>query len=263
MSTWRLAILSDIHGHKVALEAVLADIEAQGGADAYWVLGDLVAFGPEPVAVLERLATLPQTSFIYGNTDAYVVSGRRPGLTLEQAQSDPAALRRVWQEERSFSWTEGATAAAGWRPWLEELPLELRLTLPDGTRLLGVHASPGTAEGNGLHPGMSAAQMATITAGCEADIVCIGHTHAPFISPLPGGPTILNPGAVGLPWGDDPRPSYALLTAGAATHHLTLRRVDYDRAAAIAAVERVRHPAAPFIVRWLMSEMPPPWRSQA
>lgn len=263
MSRWRLAILSDIHGHLVALEAVLADIAAQGGVDAFWVLGDLAAFGPAPVAVLERLATLPQAAFIYGNTDAYVVSGRRPGLTLEQAQADLTALRQVWQEERSFSWTEGALATTGWLSWLAQLPLELRLTLPDGTRLLGVHASPGTAEGSGLHPGLSLAEAQALTADCEADVVCVGHTHAPFILPLPGGPTILNPGAVGLPWGDDPRPSYAILTADETTHHLTLRRVDYDRAAAMAAVEQVGHPAAPWILRWLASELPPPWRRPA
>lgn len=35
-----------------------------------------------------------------------------------------------------------ALAATGWFDWLAALPLEPRLTLPDGTRLLGVHAAP-------------------------------------------------------------------------------------------------------------------------
>ncbi len=41
----RLAILSDIHGNLVALDPILADIQAQGGVDEYWILGDLVAIG--------------------------------------------------------------------------------------------------------------------------------------------------------------------------------------------------------------------------
>lgn len=35
----RLAILSDVHGNPLAQDAVLADIQRQGGVDAYWVLG--------------------------------------------------------------------------------------------------------------------------------------------------------------------------------------------------------------------------------
>ena len=39
----RVALLSDIHGNSIALDAVLADIEHAGGVDEYWALGDLVA----------------------------------------------------------------------------------------------------------------------------------------------------------------------------------------------------------------------------
>jgi predicted phosphodiesterase len=72
----RLALLSDLHGNPIALEAVLADVERCGGADAYLVLGDIVAIGHDPVAVLERLVALPGVRFIQGNTDRYVVTGR-------------------------------------------------------------------------------------------------------------------------------------------------------------------------------------------
>ncbi len=39
------------------------------------------------------------------------------------------------------------------------LPLEVRLTLPDGTRLLGVHASPGRDDGPGIQPKHSDDQL--------------------------------------------------------------------------------------------------------
>ena len=74
----RLAILSDIHGNPIALDAVLGDIEARGGADGYLVLGDLVAQGHDPAAVLRRLASLPDARFVRGNTDRYVLTGRGP-----------------------------------------------------------------------------------------------------------------------------------------------------------------------------------------
>ena len=52
----RIALLADIHGNDVALQSVLADIERRGGADAYWVLGDLAAIGHAPIKTLERLS---------------------------------------------------------------------------------------------------------------------------------------------------------------------------------------------------------------
>ena len=43
----RIALLSDIHGNPIALDAVLKDIEGRGGVDTYWILGDMVALGPD------------------------------------------------------------------------------------------------------------------------------------------------------------------------------------------------------------------------
>jgi hypothetical protein len=39
----RVALFSDVYGNLIALDAVLADISARGGADAYWVVGDIPA----------------------------------------------------------------------------------------------------------------------------------------------------------------------------------------------------------------------------
>ena len=55
----RLAILSDIHGNSLALDAVLADIQSQGEVDEYWVLGDFSALGYDPVTPLETISALP------------------------------------------------------------------------------------------------------------------------------------------------------------------------------------------------------------
>jgi predicted phosphodiesterase len=76
----RLAVLSDIHGNRLALEAVLHDLKQCGGADKTWVLGDLCAFGPRPVECLHLIRDLPQTEVIRGNTDRYLVTGERPTL---------------------------------------------------------------------------------------------------------------------------------------------------------------------------------------
>ena len=64
----RIALLSDIHGNPLALDAVLADIAAQGGVDTYWVLGDFSSLGYDPVGVLERVTALPIAFFTRGES---------------------------------------------------------------------------------------------------------------------------------------------------------------------------------------------------
>jgi predicted phosphodiesterase len=53
----RIALLSDIHGNTLALDAVLADIETRGGVDSYWILGDFSSMGYDPVGVAIMIAT--------------------------------------------------------------------------------------------------------------------------------------------------------------------------------------------------------------
>src|SRR5213076_210107 len=77
----RLAILSDVHANPIALDAILADVARRGGADRYWVLGDLVSPGHDPGGVLRRLTALPNVEITYGNTDRYTLGDAFPHLT--------------------------------------------------------------------------------------------------------------------------------------------------------------------------------------
>ncbi len=86
----RVAVFSDIHGNTIALDTVLADITARGGADAYWVLGDLVSIGAEPVQTPERLATLPNATFVQGNGTRVLLTHVAPGLN-DGSVSNPCA----------------------------------------------------------------------------------------------------------------------------------------------------------------------------
>ena len=259
----RLAILSDIHGNSIALDAVLVDLRSQGSVDAIWVLGALAAIGPDPAGVLERLSTLENVVYVRGNTDKYVTTGERPGPTAEEARADPRRLATLVELERSFTWTQGAVTAAGRFDWLAALPLEQRLMLPDGTRLLGVHASPGQDDGSGFHPGLSAEQERSLLSGCNADLVCVGHTHTVLDIEV-DGVRVVNPGSVSNPFPPDLRATYAILEADETGYHIERQFVDYDHAAVINQVHRVRHPAADYIVRFMLGQVVPPWsRSQA
>ncbi len=254
----RLALFSDIHGNPLALDAVLADIQQQGGVDAYWLLGDFAAIGPDPAGALERLTRLPNAQFVRGNTDRYVAAGDRPEPTPADVQANPGLLPNLIGVERSFSWTQGMVTAEGWLDWLTALPLELRLTLPDGVRLLGVHASPGTDDGLGMRPTMSDAELAALLDGCDADVVCVGHTHWPQDRQV-NGVRMVNLGSVSNPLPPDLRASYVLLDADTSGYRLQHRRVDYDRQAVIDLTRKVRHPQAGYITKFMLGQRLPEW----
>lgn len=254
----RLALFSDVHGNPIALDAVLDDIQARGGADAYWVLGDLAAIGYDPVTALERLVTLPNVRFTRGNTDRYVVTGERPNPTLEAARADPCLIAKVVEIASDFVWTQGYLTGTGWLDWLAGLSLEQRLTLPDGTRLLGVHSRPGDDDNPGLHPALGHTELQALLVGCEADLVCVGHTHWPLDRRV-GDVRVVNLGSVSNPIVPDLRATYVLLDADASGYWLEHHAVDYDREAVIEAVQRSRHPAGQFIISHFVSPRRPGW----
>jgi putative phosphoesterase len=254
----RIALISDVHGNSIALDAVLADIEAEGGVDEYWFLGDFSAMGFNPVGVLEKIAMLPNAVCIRGNHDRYTVTGERPGPTDAEAQAQPKLLPFVLAMAMNLAWTQGQIQASGWWAWFEQLPLETRLTLPDGTRLLGVHSAPGLDDGAGIIPSLSDDELRVLLAPASADLVIVGHTHVPLDRTL-DGVRVFNLGSVSNPLRERLEASYALLDADETGYTLQLRYVDYDREAVIEALHRVKHPTATLLARFLRGEMKPPW----
>ncbi len=67
--------------------------------------------------------------------------------------------------------------------------------------------------------------------GVDADVVCVGHTHQPFILEV-GDKLVVNPGSVGQPRDGDPRGGYAVIE----NHEVELKRFDYPVETAVQAV---------------------------
>jgi putative phosphoesterase len=238
-------MVSDIHGNPVALDAVLADVERAGGVDEYWALGDLVALGPDPIGVLDRLDALDAV-VIRGNTDRYVVTGERPPPTQAQAMDDPRLVPVVAEIAASFAWSAGVLSRDGDIDRLTDLPTEQRVTTPAGTRLLAVHASPASDDGPGIDPRRSDAELAALLDGCDADVVFAGHTHRP-VDRRVGRVRAVNLGSVSNPVPPDLRPSYVIVDTDREVR-VEHRRVEYDRDAVIDALERLRHPGRAWLI---------------
>src|SRR5680860_1177238 len=123
----RIAVLSDVHGFNLALEAVLADLDQQGPFDEIIAAGDHCAVGPAPAEALDRLVERVFT-LLMGNTDLVLAEG------AESEPSDPEVeygIGQLGQERLKF---------------LAALPFSRRITPPAGASpdddLLVVHATP-------------------------------------------------------------------------------------------------------------------------
>ena len=191
--------MADIHGNDVALRAVLDDA-AGCQVDRWWVLGDLVLFGPRPAEVFELLRALPGIEMLRGNTDRYVLTGEQPAphATAADAAGSAGLVQRYGLMAAGIGWTRGVLCQAGLLDTLAGLPPELRLRLRDGTRVLGVHASPAADDGSGIRPEIPDEQLSRLLAGCAADVVIGGHTHI-ATDRLAGRIRALNPGSTGIP----------------------------------------------------------------
>ena len=245
----KIALVSDIHGNSLALDAVLADIVQQAEVDLHLFLGDYVAIGADPIGVLQRLQTVPNALFIRGNADRYVVTGERPGPTLAEVESDTTLLAHFKQMNEGLAWAQGMATAVNGFDWLAELPLEEQLTLPDGTRLLAVHASPGRDESWGLSPNSTDAQLRKLFSDCDADLISVGHTHH-VTDRTVDGRHLLNPGSVSNPSTVDKRATYMLLAADEDGYKVSVHYVAYDWQHYLQQAKDVHFPGESFL-RWI------------
>ncbi len=249
----RLAVFSDIHGNSIALDAVVEDVQRQGGVDGWLVLGDLVAQGYDPIGVAERLNWLPKTTILRGNTDRYVWSRELPHwVTPERLESQIAAIQ-------SHAWTHGCLSSAGMLDWLKALPLDQRFELPDGTRVLCVHAAPGKDDGAQIDPSQSDEAIAAMLEGCEADLVLTGHSHWPSQRRVAGVHAV-NVSSVSNPLAPDLRAAYTLLEADASGYKVTQHRVAYDLEHVIYAIKSSDFfPNPEWLVAWFEGKVLPAW----
>lgn len=215
----KIALISDIHGNAVALEAVLKDIRRQG-ADQIVILGDLCFRGPEPKRALEMVQTLVHehnAKAIKGNVDEWTVRPVRPGEIPEEAlegfnREREWCVNRLTQEDLD---------------WLQALPQDLRLNLSDSLTLYAFHATPNSLF-DVVWPDASSDQIAsTLIRDDGAQIFAYGHIHLPYIRTVQGK-TIFNTGSVGMPFDGLSLASYILLETDGQVYSASLVRVPYD-----------------------------------
>ncbi len=214
----RVAVISDVHANRHALDAVLAEID-DASVDALWCLGDTVGYGPEPnecCAVVRERADV----CLAGNHDLVALGD----LSVSEFNEDAAAAA-VWTSKTLTS--ESRSFLGDLKPYAQSDGVQLfhaSARDPVWEYILSEDAARGTFE-------------ATST-----PLVLVGHSHVALALVLDGddlagglapagadvelsGRWLLNPGSVGQPRDGDPRAAWLLLDLAART--AAFRRVTY------------------------------------
>ncbi len=207
----RILLVADLHGNWPALQA-LAEPH-----DVCLCLGDLVDYGVEPAPCVDWVRRHARAA-VRGNHDhgaaQNVVVNGRTGYRYLTGVTRAVTRERLVEADMRF---------------LSRLPVSQMLTLDD-TRFLLVHATPRDPLDEYAPPDVEFWRRRL--QDVDADVVCVGHTHLPYVLEV-DDKLVINPGSLGQPRDGDPRACYALLE----DHRVELKRVEYAVEDAVRAAQ--------------------------
>lgn len=228
----RIAVVADIHGNILALDAVVADI-ATRDVDRVVNLGDHASGALWPRETLDFLVRQPWLH-IAGNHDRQLVADD----PSTHGASDRYAYERLTPEHKQ---------------WFADLPATA--TTPENVLLC--HGTPDSDLAylveNVVDRRLRLARpedVAERLGRTTARIVLCGHSHSPRLVVASGGAVVVNPGSVGLPAFDDtsddphisetgsPHARYAILDLTGDACDVTFHAISYDHSAAAAQAEQ-------------------------
>jgi putative phosphoesterase len=230
----RIAVVSDIHGNRTALDAVLADLR-QVAPDFIIHGGDLAASGSHDAEVIDRIRSLGWPGVV-GNTDEMLWVPER----LDSLGSQNPALRKLLSTLAEMIPRMRASLGEERVQWMKAWPKRYSYQA-----VTVVHASPDDCWKSPMQEATDE-ELESVYSPLNARIVVYGHIHRPFIRQLKGF-TVANSGSVSLSYDGDPRASYLLIDNG----NVTIRRVGYDIEKACKDLMNSGLPYAPWLSRVL------------
>ncbi|PIE81162.1 MAG: protein phosphatase [Chloroflexi bacterium] len=233
----RVALISDIHGNMVSLEAVLADIEQQN-VDQIICLGDIATLGPNPVAVMECIREL-ECPCVMGNHDLFLL---KPEILHEYMDAP-------WFAD-SIAWCAKQLKPIDFE-FLQTFQPTISLPLSDEHSLLCFHGSPksNTDIILAMTPPTTVDELLS---GYKATVMAGGHTHMQMMRQHKGI-MLINVGSVGMPFEQAlfvhaprylPWAEYAIVTDNNHVVSVDLRRVPVCIDQLINAANQSRFPDA-------------------
>ena len=227
----RIAVVSDIHGNLLALDAVMTDIE-RASPDQVWCAGDIGWLGPWASECIDRVRSAGWPT-VKGNADVWITG-------------DPQAVENDDERKELMAIAAAHGVSEDDANWLLNLPLGHS----GSGSILMVHGTPQSAFDA---PMPDAPPAAFSVYEGQAALVIYGHVHKAFVRRLSDGTIVANPGSAGLPM-DDTTASYLLIDREGPSFTLRHRRIAYDRRGAIAQARHNESPASRRFLKMLGEE---------
>ena len=186
----RIGLITDIHGNKKALDAVLEQLKKEN-VDKIICMGDLVGGAPMSEEVVQKIINMGQKVVaVRGNRERYIIEGMPKVVHDERMKiSDEQLQRNEWiKKELSDSSIE----------FISKLPKEITCEI-EGHKIYIAHY-PMNEDGN-FRKHIKKANVednAIMFSGIDADIYLYGHTHKEICN-FKNSKTYINPGALGCP----------------------------------------------------------------
>jgi putative phosphoesterase len=212
----KIAVLSDIHANLQALQAVLHDCKKQGVKE-YWLLGDTINYGANPIEVIELLSGLNVTHSVMGNHDMCLFENQR--LAIHGDASISRYTDNLYRKNpEAFAWLKANTE------W-EQIHIHER-------KALLLHA---TLDDSFWGEAPNFQETFEIMERDGIELLLCGHTHKQDFKQS-GELAVANPGSVGQPRNGIPKAQYLILGEDNKRFEITHRQVDYDIEAACDAI---------------------------
>lgn len=224
----KLALLGDIHGNHLALQAVLR-AASSSGVEKLLVTGDLVGYYYAPLQVLELLEPW----------DKHMVRGNHEDM-LNVARTDLAFLAQVDARYGTGLRTAIEQLAGEQLDELCSLPHPLELSI-NGCRILLCHGAPWDND-QYVYPDAQP-RVLDRCAVQEFDLVVLGHTHYPMRHQI-GKTLVVNSGSVGQPRNRQPGAHWAIFDT--ADRSLQFHQEAYDSSVLVQECQE-RHPELPYL----------------
>jgi predicted phosphodiesterase len=207
----KLAIISDIHGNQIALEAVLADIK-YARVDQIICLGDIANVGPHPGQCIDIVRSL-NCPVLQGNHELYL---------LGRFEDERWRTSSIWAGMR---WAQ-AQINPDQLAYIDSLPCQYVIEGNGRAGAAFVHASP-LSQYWGFMPFHNDADIAKRMNGLDNTTLFCGHTHIPLYRPWSNS-WLVNAGSVGMPLDGTPTAKYVIATQQKYEWHVEYRMVEYD-----------------------------------
>lgn len=217
----KIAILGDIHGNHLALEAVL-NSALKENVGCLLVTGDLVGYYPFVREVVELLDPW----------DRQVVAGNHE-VMFRMARIDPSYLESITEKYGSSIKIAIETLSDAQINSLVNMPKTIELEVNDMAITL-CHGSPVDVD-EYIYPDADLSKLPWLN-NISSELIICGHTHYPMLLEW-NGKKILNPGSVGQPRNGVPKAHWVLLDSEDKTFQFMLE--EYHTNTILAAVKAI------------------------